>query len=206
MIASLQTVHQPGLLLRPVHRGPPGAGGDRHQAHLLQRLLPPPAAGAPPPLSAGEITRCVELYICFIRHTGSEPGSEFYHRHKKKRKIFIVWTPSSFVIHGPECWISVEVMRCWWLLVAADLMMSNGIILRSTQRSHVRHGRLTDQQILLLLIEHLTRSIIHSHCKSMRQDPISHNTALPLPLTEGHNHFIPQLYNILYPDTAAETH
>ena len=40
----------------------------------------------------------------------------------------------------------------------------------------------------------------------MRQDPISHNTALPLPLTEGHNHFIPQLYNILYPDTAAETH
>ena len=64
--------------------------------------------------------------------THSEPGTEFYHRHKKKRKIFIVWTPASFVIHGPECWISVEVMRCGWL--EADLMMSNGIILRSTQR------------------------------------------------------------------------
>ena len=134
MIASLQTVHQPGLLLRPVHRGPPGAGGDRHQAHLLQGLLPPPAAGAPPPLSAGEITRWVDFISAYTTYW--EPGSEFYHRHKKKRKIFIiVWTPASFVIHGPECWISVEVMRCGWLL-EADLMMSNGIILRSTQRSH----------------------------------------------------------------------
>ena len=35
------------------------------------------------------------------------------------------------MIHGPECWISVEVMRCGWLLLEADLMMSNGIILRA---------------------------------------------------------------------------
>ena len=132
MIASLQTVHQPGLLLRPVHPGPAGAGRDRHQAHLLQGLLPPPAAGAPPPLSAGEITRWVDFMSAYTTHR--EPGSEFYHRHKKKRKIFIVWTRASFVIHGPECWISVEVMRCGWL--EADLMMSNGIILRSTQRGH----------------------------------------------------------------------